>query len=167
MSEFRVIAMASELVEQARATRLSPGYSHPVTAKVATGHGPCRHCLRPFVVGSDVRLLLTFDPFAGVGAIPQPGPIFVHEAACVRYEERAGYPAELLGFGAVLESYDAEQMVRRRELVEDGSQESRLRTMLSDPLTRYVMVRDRKAGCFDFRVEQARAEQETAERRER
>jgi hypothetical protein len=36
MSEFRMIAIASELAEKVRETRLSPGYGHPVTAKVAT-----------------------------------------------------------------------------------------------------------------------------------
>jgi Protein of unknown function (DUF1203) len=153
MSELRMIAIASELAEKVRETRLSPGYGHPVTAKVAMGHGPCRHCLRPFVVGQDVRLLFTLNAFEGVAAIPQPGPVFVHEEACVRYAEDAGYPAELLPFGAVLDGYDAEQMVRRPERVTDGSHEGAIREMLRDPQVRYVMVRDGKAGCFDLRVE--------------
>src|SRR5229473_2712677 len=72
MSEFRMIAIASELANKVRETKLSPGYGHPVTAKVATGHGPCRHCLRPFVVGQDVRMLFTLNPFEGVAPIPQP-----------------------------------------------------------------------------------------------
>ena len=155
MSGLRMIAIASELAEKVRETRLSPGYGHPVTAKVATGHGPCRHCLRPFTVGKDVRLLFTLNSFEGVAPIPQPGPVFVHEEACERYAEEAGYPAELLPFGAVLDGYDAEQMVRRRETVADGSHESVIEEMMRDPLIRYVMVRDAKAGCFDFRVERS------------
>jgi hypothetical protein len=152
MSGLRMIAIASELAEKVRETRLSPGYGHPVTAKVATGHGPCRHCLRPFAVGKDVRLLFTLNSFDGVAPIPQPGPVFVHEEACERYAEEAGYPAELLPFGAVLDGYDAEQMVRRRETVADGSHERVIEEMMRDPLIRYVMVRDAKAGCFDLRV---------------
>ena len=153
MNEFRMIAIASELANKVRETKLSPGYGHPVTAKVATGHGPCRHCLRPFVVGQEVRMLFTLNPFEGVAAIPQPGPVFIHEAECERYEEKAGYPAELLPFAALLDGYDADQMVRRRKMVTDGSQESAVREMMSDPLIRYVMVRDGNAGCFDLRVE--------------
>jgi len=153
MSELRMIAIASELADSVRTTKLSPGYGHPVTAKVAAGHGPCRHCLRPFAIGSDVRLLFTLNPFDGVAPIPQPGPVFVHEAACERHAEEAGYPAELLRFSVVLDGYDAEQMVRRREVAADGSQESVIEEMLRDPLVRYVMVRDAKAGCFDLRVE--------------
>jgi hypothetical protein len=153
MSEFRMIAIASELANKVRETKLSPGYGHPVTAKVATGHGPCRHCLRPFVVGQDVRMLFTLNPFEGVAPIPQPGPVFIHEAECERYVETAGYPAELLPFPAVLDGYDAEQMVRRREAVTDGSHEAMIEAMMADPLVRYIMVRDGKAGCFDLRVE--------------
>ena len=72
MSELRIIAIASELADQVRATMVSPGYGHPVTAKVATGLGPCRHCLQPFAVGEEVRLLFTLNPFDGVASIPQP-----------------------------------------------------------------------------------------------
>jgi hypothetical protein len=64
-----------------------------------------------------------------------------------------GYPAELLPFGVVMDRYDGEQMIRRRETVMDGSQEATLEAMMCDPLIRYVMVRDATAGCFDLRVE--------------
>lgn len=155
MRDFKVIAIASELAEAVRTTRLSPGYGHPVTGKVATGHGPCRHCLRPFAVGMEVRLLFTLNPFDGVAPLAQPGPVFVHEAACERYTEKIGYPAELLGFGVVLEGYDEGQMIRRRTMAAAGSQETAAREMLLDPLIRYVVVRDGKAGCFDFRIERS------------
>jgi hypothetical protein len=58
-----------------------------------------------------------------------------------------------MSFAAVLDGYDAEQMVRRRERVTDGWQEEAVREMMRDPLIRYVMVRDGQAGCFDLRVE--------------
>jgi hypothetical protein len=66
----------------------------------------------------------------------------------------------LLPFGVVLDGYDAEQMVRRRETVTDGSQEATIEEMMCDPLIRYVMVRDAEAGCFDLRIE--RQEQQIA-----
>jgi hypothetical protein len=153
MSELRVVAIASDLAQQVRESRLSPGYGHPVTAKVATGHGPCRHCLRPFAVGQEVRLLFTLNAFEGVASIPQPGPVFIHEAECERYAEQAGYPEELLPFGAVIDGYDADQIVRRRETVSDGAQSAAIQRIMSDPMVRYVMVRDGKAGCYDFRIE--------------
>jgi Protein of unknown function (DUF1203) len=153
MSRFKMVAITTELAEKVRASRLSPGYGHPVTAKLATGHGPCRHCLRPFLIGQDVRLLFTLNPFDGVAQIPQPGPVFIHEETCERYVEDEGYPSELLRFGAVLDGYDRDQLVRRREKVTDGSQEQAIENIMHDPLVCYVMVRDGSAGCYDFRVE--------------
>jgi Protein of unknown function (DUF1203) len=160
MSELKVIAVATELAEKVRETMASPGYGHPATVKVATGHGPCRHCLEPFVVGEDRRVLFTLNSFEGMEAIPQPGPVFVHETACVRYDEDAGYPAGLREFGAVLDGYDERQMVVRRELVADGTQEIALRAIFADDAVRYVMVRDAQAGCYDFRVERGGRDEE-------
>ena len=153
MSEFRMIAIASELANKVRETQKSPGYGHPVVTAVATGHGPCRHCLRPFAVGQETRMLFTLNPFDGVAAIPQPGPVFIHEAECERYAEADGYPVELLPFAAVLDGYDEEQMIRTRRMVTDGSQAAAIEAMMADPLIQYVMVRDGQAGCFDLRVE--------------
>jgi hypothetical protein len=109
--------------------------------------------MRPFVVGSDVRVLFTLNSFEGAAPIPQPGPVFVHEAACERYAEHGGYPPELLRYPVLLDGYDGEQMVMRRERAGAGTQETVARKMLSNLLMRYVMVRDAEAGCFDFRIE--------------
>jgi hypothetical protein len=138
MNSLKMIAIETELVDEMRATMLSPGYGHPVSVKVATGHGPCRHCLEPFVVGDK---------------IPQPGPVFVHRRECRRYSEDAGYPARLVEFGAVLDGYDERQRVVQRELVTDGGQEEALLRMFEQASIRYVLVRDAEAGCYDLRVE--------------
>ena len=153
MSELKVIAVATELVEKVRETRVSPGYGHPVSVQVATRHGPCRHCLEPFVVGEERRILFTLNSFDGMELVPQPGPVFVHERNCERYAEDGGYPPGLKELGAVLDGYDERQMVVRRELVTDGTQEIALRAIFADDAVRYVMVRDAQAGCYDFRVE--------------
>jgi hypothetical protein len=153
MMDLRVIAVRTDLVDEMRRTLLSPGYGHTVTSKVATGHGPCRHCLEPFEVGKDVRMLFTFDSFEGMDAIPQPGPVFVHQRECERFAEEAGYPPRLREFGAVLDGYDSSQRVARRELVTDGAQEKVLMNMFTDVAIRYILVRDLSAGCYDFRVE--------------
>src|SRR5258708_29308529 len=83
----------------------------------------------------------TLNRFDGVAPIPEPGPAFIHEAQCERYVETAGYPMELVPFPVVLEGYDAEQMVRRRETVTDGSQEATMEEMVSDTEIGYVLVR--------------------------
>ena len=156
MSELKVIAMETELAAKVRETMASPGYGHPATVSLAKGHGPCRHCLQPFVVGEDRRILFTMNSFVGMKAVPQPGPVFLHERVCERYAEDGGYPARLLDFGAVLDAYDEAQLAVRRETVLDGTHEVALRRMFMDAAVRYVIVRDAKAGCYDFRVERGR-----------
>lgn len=154
MSELRMIAISSEMADEVRRTQASPGYGHPVTAKVAAGLGPCRHCLQPFEIGKDVRLLFTLDPFVGVASIPQPGPVFLHERSCERHAEDSGYPEGLLQLGALLDGYGSDQMILRREIVaKDISPEPMMAEMLHDPLVQFLMVRDPNAGCYRMRVE--------------
>ena len=52
----------SNVADEVRRTRRSPGYGHPAHLEVAAGTGPCRCCLRPFVPGKDQRLLFTYRP---------------------------------------------------------------------------------------------------------
>jgi hypothetical protein len=78
---FRVAAIPTKVADLVRSTMRSPGYGHPAHAEVATGYGPCRHCLRDFQVGKERRILFTYDPFHGIEPLPLPGPIFIHEDA--------------------------------------------------------------------------------------
>jgi hypothetical protein len=153
MAEIRVIALPTETVQKVLATMKSPGYGHPAHTEVATGHGPCRHCLRPFRVGQEERTLFTCNPFYELAEVPLPGPIFVHAEMCERFDEESGYPAELLPYPVVLDGYDSQQRLVMQRRAEAGSQERMLAEMLENEAVLYVLVRDREAGCFDFRVE--------------
>ena len=117
--------------------------------------GPGNELVRPDE--DQMGLVILEVPFEGVAQIPLPGPVFIHEETCERYVEEKGYPSELLRFGAVLDGYDRDQLVRRRVTVTDGSQETTIEKMMQDPLVRYVMVRDGSAGCYGFRVERQEA----------
>ena len=150
--EIQAIAVPTEIAEQVWETMKSPGYGHPAFTSVAKGHGPCRHCLKPFRIGEEQRTLFTYNPFYEDGMIPLPGPVFVHTQRCERFAAESGYPAELLPYGAVLDAYDAEQRVIARRRVTDGGHEAAIMEMLEDKAVRYVMVRDLKAGCFDLRA---------------
>src|SRR5512132_1092925 len=92
---FRVAAIPTKVADLVRSSMRSPGYGHPAHAELATGYGPCRHCLRDFQVGKERRILFTYDPFHGIEPLPLPGPIFIHEEPCERFSEDAGFPADL------------------------------------------------------------------------
>jgi len=153
MAEIRVIALPTEMVQKVLRMMKSPGYGHPAHMEIATGHGPCRHCLKPFRVGEEKRILFTCNPFYELAELPLPGPVFIHAKMCERFDEAGGYPAELLQFPVVLDAYDREQKLVLQRKVNDRTQERILSEMLDDEVISYVLVRDLEAGCFDFRVE--------------
>src|SRR3981189_2098431 len=105
MLPIRIVAIPTEVAEAVRATLRAPVYGFPAHAELATDAAPCRHCLRTFVVGEDHRILFTYDRFAGVESLPQPGPVYVHADACRRYLEHGGFPEELRGSPRTVGAY--------------------------------------------------------------
>jgi hypothetical protein len=154
MNAFRVIAIPSEVATEVRTTNTSPRYGHPASQKIASGYGPCRHCLRTFNVGKESRTLFTYDPFTGIEEVPLPGPIFIHTENCERYPENAGYPSDLLGHAAILSGYaKGERLVTKVYVENNGGHEAAVEQLLHRSDIDYIEVRDKVAGCFDFRIE--------------
>src|SRR5687768_18434287 len=124
MKPFRTVAVTTALADKVRRTRVSPGYGHPAFSEVATGYGPCRHCLRTFEVGVDRRILFTLDPFHGIESLPLPGPVFIHEDECERYPEDGGFPADLLPHAVTLEAYARGRTLVGTERIEGTAAEA-------------------------------------------
>ncbi len=154
MPDYRVIAIPTELAQEVRTSQKAPGYGRPAHAEIATGYGPCRHCLRTFRVGSESRILFTYDSFFGVEKVPLPGPIFIHAEPCDRYPEYSGYPEDLLKHAALLNAYANGQRLVTRLHVESGCHEAAVQQLLDTPEVDYIQVH--KAGCHDFRIEPVR-----------
>jgi hypothetical protein len=149
MSHYRVIAITTNLAKQVRETRLSPGYGHPVYEELATGYGPCRHCLRTFCVGQERRLLFTCDPFHGIAPFPLPGPVFIHAEDCPRYDEQAGFPPDLREHALTVVAYGAgREMISEKRIA--GANEGLIEELLVNSAVHYLHVRDTQAGCYDF-----------------
>lgn len=153
MSSIRVVAIPTEVAESVRATLRAPVYGFPAYAEVASDGAPCRHCLRTFRPGEDRRILFTYDRFTGVEALPQPGPVYIHEEACERYAESEAFPEELRGSQRTLEAYAPGRRLVAQEIVRDGNFELVLQKLFGNPEVRYVQVNSTTAGCFTFRVE--------------
>jgi uncharacterized protein DUF1203 len=154
VTKYRVLAIPTKVADIVRSTEKAPGYGHPAHTEVATGYGPCRHCLRTFRVGEDRRTLFTYDPFFGIEDIPLPGPVFIHADACERYGEESGYPKDMLQHAAILNAYGKGQKLVARVIVDaNDGHESVVDDLLKRGDVDYIEVRDREAGCFDFRIE--------------
>lgn len=155
MTSFDVVAIPTKVADLVRSTMKAPGYGHPAFAEVATGHGPCRHCLRTFDVGADRRILFTYDPFRELGCGPLPGPIFVHAEPCERYDGGAGYPDQIRAHRVTLQAFARGRRLIVEEHIDDGRVEGVAGRLLDRDDVEYIHVRDTEAGCYDFRIERA------------
>jgi hypothetical protein len=155
MQDYRVIAIPTAVADEVRASRKAPRYGHPAFTETASGHGPCRHCLRTFDIGLDRRMLFTYDPFVEVGPMPFPGPIFIHADSCARFPEDAGYPQDMLVHAALLSGISRDQRVLVRLRIDGEGHDAAIEQMLASRDVAYIEVRDALAGCYDFRIERA------------
>jgi hypothetical protein len=160
MQSYRVMAVEERIAGAVRRTWQSPGYGHPAHADVATGFGPCRQCLRAFVVGKDRRILFTYDAFYAREALPLPGPVFIHEHECERYPEDAGFPVDMLSHRLTFNAYSAGRKLVSQSYVSDGVVGPQIQQLLENRDVAYIHVRDTDAGCYDFRIERTNNEAE-------
>ena len=157
MLPIRVVAIPTEVAEKVRTTLRAPVYGFPAHAELATDDAPCRHCLRAIVANKHRRILFTYDRFAGVESLPQPGPIYVHADACSRHSEDAGFPEELRGSPRTIEAYARGRRLVAQEYVADGKFEPAIEKLFAHSEVDYLQVHSTTAGCFTFRIERAPA----------
>jgi Protein of unknown function (DUF1203) len=93
-----------------------------------------------------------------VELVPLSGPIFIHTEACDRYPETAGYPDDLRKHAAVLNAFGKGQRLLDQIHVDDGSHAPAVQQLLERSDVDYIEVRDKTAGCYDFRIEPASQE---------
>lgn len=155
MIPIRIVAMPTEVAEEVRRTMHAPFHGFPAHAELATDDAPCRHCLRTFVAGKDRRILFTYDRFAGIEALPQPGPVYVHQASCPRYDGDSGFPEQLRRSPRTLEAYAGGRRLLGLEYVADGNFEPAVEKLFGNNEIDYIQVHSTTAGCFTFRMERA------------
>jgi hypothetical protein len=154
MSTYRIHAVPEAIAAAARATLKSPQYGHPAHVELATGYGPCRVCLSTFEVGKEERLLFTYQPFTDPGALPAPGPVFIHRTACERYEGHT-LPESLRPLPLALEGYGSAGRLIGQHRVNGSPFEVVLDTLFEPAEVEYAHLRNAEAGCFIARVDRA------------
>ena len=153
MLPIRVVAIPTEMAESVRATMRDSRYGFPAHAELASEPAPCRHCLHLIKAGVERQILFTYDHFAGVESLPQPGPVYVHAEACQRYPEPAGFPDELRASPRTLEAYARGRRLLAQEYVTDGKMEQVIERLFARPDVHYIHVCSTEAGCYTFRIE--------------
>jgi hypothetical protein len=149
---FKVRGIPQSFADEVRRTRVSPGYGHPVHEEIATGTGPCRCCLRPFVPGRDRRLLCTYRPAGDERSLMAPGPVFIHAEHCDAYAGE-GFPLELRALPLAFEARASGSRVPALTTDPDATPEKQIERLLGHAANDWLHVRHAQAGCFIARVD--------------
>jgi len=150
---YRVVAIPNEITSEVRQTLISPQYkSLSANVSVANGYGPCRSCLRVFNQGTDRRIYLTYNSFEDISPLPDPGPIFIHENECQRFESY-GFPPDILELPVFLEAFADESRLVERVSMNREAVDLQIAELFSNDQVRFINLRNAEAGCYIARVE--------------
>ena len=157
MKQFKIVPLSRQYAATIRETN-KDDFGHEVTAHVATGKGPCRVSLKPFVVGEDVRLLLSHSPFEIDNAFNQPGPVFINKNEVEPYSDIHHFPPEIKAdkksFPLSLIGYNKNQNMIYTQLVGDNDVDVLIQTIFDEqPKVEYLHARNAEACCFICRIE--------------
>lgn len=159
MRNFTIIPLSAAEAEKIRSARVDH-FGNNVIEQIATGSGPCRVSLRPFVKGQDKRLLFSHSPFTIANAFNQPGPVFISAEPVEPYADIHNFPpgikANKQSFPLTLVGYTADQMMIHTRLVGDADVEDLIEDIFAThPEVAYLHARNAQAQCFICRIERS------------
>lgn len=150
---YKVVPISAEITKETRATLVSPQYkSFAATVSTANGYGPCRSCLHVFDQGNERRIGFTFNSFDGRSSLPDPGPVYVHEHECERFEGD-GIPPDLLELPIYFEAFGEESRLISRVRMQPERADAQIEEVFSDDEIVFINLRNAEAGCFIARVD--------------
>lgn len=157
MIKFKIVPISKAYAAKIRST-MRDGFGHEVIEKVATGAGPCRVSLKPFVKGVDKRLVLTHSPFETDNAYNQPGPVFINSAEVEEYADIYRFPPEIKAnkqsFPLTLIGYNSGQQMVFTKLVGDADVDELIGEVFDQqPDVEYLHARNAQACCFICKIE--------------
>ena len=145
--QFTVRGIPQEVADEVRRTHVSPGYGHPAHLEVASGTGPCRCCLDPFVAGVDRRLLFTYRPAGDGSSLMAPGPVFIHASRCEAFADD-GFPRRLRELPLAFEARASGGRVMALSAQPGIPAELQIQRLLARDGVEWVQVRHAVAGCY-------------------
>jgi len=157
MNNFKIVPLSKEYANHIRESKLDD-FGHEVIEQIATGSGPCRVSLKPFVKGVDTRLLFTHSPFEIDNPFNQPGPIFINAEDVEEYKDIYRFPTEIKAnkksFPLSLIGYNKDQMMVFTQLVGDADVDEMIKEIFDqNSNVEYLHARNSEACCYICRIE--------------
>ena len=154
---FRIVPLSREYAARIRAEG-HDDFGNEIIEKLATGYGPCRVSLRPFVPGIDRRILASHSPFEVANPFNQSGPVFFNAADVDEYRDVSRFPAEIkadpTNFPLTLIGYNADQHMVFAELVGGRDVDEMIERVFDERSEiEYLHARNAEAGCFICKIE--------------
>jgi hypothetical protein len=159
MNKFKIVPISKDYAQKIRLT-MQDDFGHQVTEKIATGAGPCRVSLKPFVKGADKRMVFTHSPFGADNAYNQPGPVFIKSLEVAEYADIHRFPPEIKAdkqsFPLTLIGYDSAQQMAFTRLVGDADVDELIAEIIDSRADiAYLHARNAQACCFICKIERA------------
>ncbi len=152
-SNFRILALATEVAEAARAKARAGAPDHKiVTADKAEGY-PCRHCLRWAAPGEQM-ILFPYPSIPSGRPYAESGPVFIHDDACARYDRAAEYP-ESFRRQRVLRAYNKTNDMIDAVVLGENDPEIVIAELFENPAAEFLQARSVTHGCYTFAIARA------------
>lgn len=157
MKNFRIVPLSAEYAAKIKADK-KDAFGHELTEQAATGLGPCRVSLKPFVKGEDVRILFSHSPFEIDNAFNQPGPVFIHKNEVEPYRDIYRFPPEIKAnkesFPLSLIGYSKSQKMVYTQLVGDADVDEMIADIFDHhPEVEFLHARNAEACCYICKIE--------------
>ena len=154
---FRIVPLSKQYAAGIRSAKRDD-FGNAIVEQVATGYGPCRVSLKPFVVGVDRRILVSHSPFDIPNAFNQPGPIFFNASEVDEYRDVHRFPPEIkadpVNFPLTLIGYSSDQRMVFAELVGDRDVDKVIeQTFEEHDEVEYLHARNAEPACFICKIE--------------
>lgn len=157
MRKYRIIPLSWELAQRIRQSRRDD-FGNDVVEQIATGYGPCRVSLTPFVPGEDKRLLFSHSPFTVQNAFNQNGPVFIHAEEVEPYSDIYRFPpmikVDRVNFPLSLIGYSSKQSMVFTKLVGEADVDELIEQIfMTHPHVTFLHARNAEAGCYICKIE--------------
>lgn len=159
MKKFKIVPLSAVYAAKIKAEN-KDAFGHALIEQIATGSGPCRVSLKPFVKGLDTRILLSHSPFEIDNVFNQPGPIFIHKEDVEPYSDIHRFPPEIKAnknsFPLSLIGYSKSQKMVYSKLVGDADVDEMIADIFDHhPEVEFVHARNAEACCYICKIERA------------
>ena len=150
-SNFRIVALATEVAATARRMTANAAPDHVMVVANSPNGFPCRHCLR-YACPGERMILFPYTAIPAGHPFSESGPIFVHAEPCERYGATDEFPGDFRE-GRVMRAYNSNYDMIDAEVVNGSAPEAIIEKLLQKPETAFVDARSVTHGCYTFRIQ--------------